>query len=163
MIWMKNTLIVFTSPNTQISVNDNYMKTIQMFEAEDGTRFSDGVECIRYETLLGQVNKCHGILRKAIDENCEFANGGGYVQQSPAAIAKFDAALEKLLKDYFDPYYEDIKLSEMYRRDPIGIIGRYLEGDVYSRLANALCWRRVTIDDHNREWGQPFYAPCTLR
>lgn len=131
------------------------MKPITRYEAIDGHTFKTAEECEKYERLLAELKRINAMLRRAVDEGCNFANGYGFVQQTPEALKRFDEAFAEFLAGYISQ-----ETANLYSKCPQGIVGRYLSdgGGAFYDAAYRLWVRRYSIDEENREWGQPFYA-----
>ena len=107
------------------------------YVADDGVEFRDWGEAHTYEKLL---LACNGLQNRigpvVIDDHLKFANGAGYVQRNLSEVELVRDGL-KLLANGQHPraYYEDSGKWALRR----------------------LHYRLDCIDDHGREWGQPYY------
>jgi hypothetical protein len=123
------------------------MKEVSLFQAEDGSRFENLKEAKKYEAILNQVNAIPFLNYE--DDNCSFANGGGYIQQSKGIIKMAEDKLLELANEWFKP--------EKPFTNPRGIVGRYC-CDSNMKALNRLYSRLQCIDSEGREWGQPYFA-----
>jgi len=131
------------------------MKATTVYRSDDGHDFRTGHDCLVYEGMLESLQSAARLLREPIDEECHFSNGGGFVQQVPEALARFDEHFEDILRTYLTD-----EVADKYKACPRGIVGRYLSdggGPLYDAAYRLWC-RRYAMDDHGREWGQPYYA-----
>lgn len=113
-------------------------------------RFTTGEGAMPVPSIVEDIRAVQAMLPRAIDEGCLFANGGGYIQHTPATFAAFLAAVQGL----FDKHAPS--LAKMFSAQPRGFVGRYLD-DGGSPLYSVYM-RICMIDDSYREWGQPYYA-----
>lgn len=85
-------------------------------------------------------------------EHYTFSSGDYYIQHIPHIV-------DKVQKEFLEFCYKrtgnKIYLSETVHRQ--GIIGRYLDDSGDSTLYKNW-YRFMCIDDHYREWGQPYFA-----
>lgn len=85
-------------------------------------------------------------------EHYTFSSGDYYIQHIPHII-------DKAQREFLDICYQitgsKIYLSETVNRQ--GIIGRYLD-DSGDSILYKNWYRFMCIDDHYREWGQPYFA-----
>jgi hypothetical protein len=125
------------------------MKTVSRFETADGKLFRDEKKAAVHEAEVKEVNRLKwSILPKKLD-TCEFANGGGYIQLTPAQVAEFMDGFENVIKTFYP------SLLEVYKRCPTGIIGRYLSDNEYPCYT---LWLLACQISHNRLYGQAYYA-----
>lgn len=124
------------------------MKQITQYKADDGKIFTNKSDCLVYDELIKKVNiimKPFGHLPE--DEDCSFANGGGYIKHKKTDVEKAKKLITALGNDTFN-----IKPKASF-----GWIGRYFDDSGYSCLYSA--WGRLSnIDRNGREWGQGYYA-----
>lgn len=129
------------------------MTAIQKYKSDSGREFSTPQDAMVADALFAIQNEVNKMLPSAIDDGCDFENGGGYVQQSEADIIAFKHGMRRLIVMEFG---ENSATLKRWDENPCGFVGRYLDdsgSDTY-RLYLRLC----CIDDQRREWGQPFYA-----
>ena len=102
------------------------------------------------KTLIDGIVAVDAMLPRAIDEGCAFANGGGYIQHTHEAVQVFLEATQRLFNEHTPT------LAGMFRENPRGIVGRYLDDNnsplyyLYGRISR--------IDGQHREWGQPYFV-----
>lgn len=133
------------------------MKQILIFQADDGTRFDNDQLCQRYEAQCEIINQAMALL-KPIPKNagCNFANGGGFIQQDKAAVLMaygmvLDVAENIAGKDVV------AKTKAAHEFAPRSIIGRYLDDSGHRAIYKA--WHRfLNMDAQWREWGQGYFA-----
>jgi hypothetical protein len=132
------------------------MKTITKYEAKDGSEFSSESACLSYENRLNKADKIMSRLKPLPkDSHCDFANGGGYLQQDLALVKECAEDILELVKGCIgNSLYNEIKGKAFKAR--FGIVGRYLcDGD---HPANRAWCRLGHIDNQGKEWGQGYYA-----
>lgn len=71
------------------------MRLVSKCVADDGTEFSDEMDCLNYEAICAKVKSVMGLLHPPIDDP-QFINGGGYIQQDQRAVTAVRDALESL-------------------------------------------------------------------
>lgn len=126
------------------------IKEVTMFESR-GRKFSDLAKAERWEAYNDALDKADAVLRSPVDKGCDFANGGGYIQQTPTACAKWLTLVTEAANKF-----ESSEVARMWNENPRGFVGRYLD-DGDSPLYRS--WVRVQrIDGASREWGQIYYA-----
>jgi hypothetical protein len=129
------------------------------FTTSDGARFSDNAKAEAHQALIADVEAAMAPLRpRPVDPSCNFANGGGYLQQDRDAVHTAKRALWRIFcgrpslkfawegKQGIDPL--TVHPSWVCRmldgsHDPLG--------EAYSRL---WCISDVTY----REYGQLYYS-----
>lgn len=128
------------------------MNIITKYKAVDGKEFVTELECRNHESHIEQASEVNKILPSAVDDNCSFVNGDGFIQQSPEDIAQFKKSLADLIGQKMG---EEVKLKFLFNSR--GIAGRIIDdsGETY---IYKLMTRLHCIDEQNREWGQVFYA-----
>lgn len=133
------------------------MKTQQIYIADDGTRFDDKDKCLKYESQCQRIDAVMNELRpKPEDQDCNFENGGGYLQQSESAVMFAYYALLEVAREVVgsDIVARTIEAGGFL---PWSIIGRYIDDSGHRSLYAA--WHRLmNLDDQWREWGQGYYA-----
>ena len=110
------------------------MKAITQYQADDGSIWSSEDKATDRDSLIARVQKAMTpIGPPLVDVKCRFANGHGYIQHSPRAVAQTRANLMPITKE---------RLKWWGAHDPL-----------------AAAWTRMScIDKQFREWGQPFFA-----
>lgn len=130
------------------------MKTIIKYKSESGREFDTQSGAAIADELFAKQNEVSMLLPQAVDDSCDFSNGGGYVQHTQQDIDKFTAGIRELIVLEFGENSATLKAWDT--GGPYGIVGRYLDdsnSDTY-RL-----WGRLySIDPRLREWGQGYYA-----
>lgn len=127
------------------------MKTVTIYEAPDGSRFNTQSECFSYESMLDILEAVKAPLGNATPDS----NGSNFIQHEKAAVRKFDAAFEKVIRTYFGK-----ECADLYHQFPRGFVWRLLS-DRQHPFNDAVCkagYRRQCIDERLREWGQPYFA-----
>lgn len=127
------------------------MKAIIKYQADNNRLFDTEKEAVKMDEILRLANEVNKLLPSAIDDSCQFANGGGYIQQSPEDIKAFSKALSELIA-----FECGVSEAQMFDEAPTGIVGRYLDDG--NRISYRLYLRLCCIDANNREWGQPYYT-----
>lgn len=129
------------------------MKPITQFQSETGRIFKDEESALKHDALFKAQNEVSKLLPQAVDDSCEFSNGGGFIQHTPNDIEAFSLGLRRLLAMEFG---DDSAIVKHWDAGNSGYIGRYLDnsGSNTYRLLD----RFLAIDKLGREWGQPFYA-----
>lgn len=131
------------------------MRAITKYQADDGKVFDSEQAAIKHDAKILSV-KCAYKLLKPTPKNdgCDFANGGGYVQQDPIKVQEFKRQIMLMGAEHHSKMEEWAK--NPMEVHPQSIVGRILS-DCDSTLYEA--WYRVMcMDDKFREWGQPYYA-----
>jgi len=141
------------------------MKTINVFVADDGSRFDDDAKCAEYEK---QCAACAEIMArlppKYDDGHCDFANGAGYIQHDATTLREVRDALTTLFESVYGP--SPLAGNNWYAQDRndhtvhASWVGRLI-GDCGHRAFNAAWYRIYCCDSKGREWGQPYYASHT--
>jgi hypothetical protein len=133
------------------------MKPITMYEAVDGSRHDTEEKARRRDILVDDVNVAlAGLVPKPDDPTCSFANGHGYVQQSPASVRECKRQLMAIAKHTIGGY-EHVWDADPDDVHPMGVAGRIIDDSGHRPLYVA--WSRLMcIDADAREWGQPYYA-----
>lgn len=128
------------------------MKQISKFKAIDGKLFDTEAECKKYEGYLTLIENAHAAIQSALDSSCDFANGGGFVQHNPLDLANFKSLVAQAIRSQLGD-----KHAQMFIDNPRGFIGRIID-DGDDKYLKGFIYRIWSIDNQNREWGQPFYA-----
>lgn len=129
------------------------MEKIIKFKAKDGKEFDIEGECTKYENLINDINLIMSNL-PAKPSDCEFTNGGGYLQHCRETLFSAKLAFLNLCKVYVNTTYVNAALET---RVGFMNLGRVLDDSNISPLYSS--WIRfVCIDENLREWGQPYYA-----
>lgn len=115
------------------------MKPVTVYEANDGTQFSNPVEASRRDNLLDEIKSVMLPLGEAKPlQTCE------YRQHSLGTVETVTTDILRLCSREFGQCFTNIR----------GIVGRYAD-DNNSPLAKAT-WRLHCIDSRGREWDQPY-------
>lgn len=127
------------------------IETVEMFAV--GTRKLETREAARlYRDALDAIDNLNGWLASPGETSeADFANGGCYVQQDPLRVAIYAQEAAAILKRFVGE-----KEAAMFRENPRGIVGRYLD-DGESPFY-AVWYRMCRIDADSREWGQPCFV-----
>lgn len=131
------------------------MKQITRYIAEDSTSFGSKQECSEYETLCERVKKIMSQLSEPpLDENCQFANGYGYIQHNPVVFRKVRNELLDEFSTKID--HKWITQSKSDGAHP-SWVGRLVSD--YNIKAYYTAWHRIQCTDKDfREFGQVYYA-----
>lgn len=124
------------------------MEIITKYKAEDGSVFNSEYDCMQYERLCLMVNEFMQELNPLPKENgCNFANGGGYIQQKKRPVERAKKEIVDLGKRW---------LASKHNWS-FNSIGRLFDDSGVKCLYHA--WGRLSnIDTQYREWGQGYYA-----
>lgn len=131
------------------------MKEVTRYQADDGKVFDTADKAIAHDAKVLSIKSAYKLLKDTPkNDGCDFANGGGYVQQDPVKVQEFKRQIMLMGATHH------AKMAEWARNPqevhPQSIVGRILS-DCDSLLYSA--WNRVMcMDDKFREWGQPYYA-----
>jgi hypothetical protein len=126
------------------------MKTITQYQAEDGRIFNNKAECLNHDAVLRNIDFVMHRMPKR-PQTSEFENGDGYIQHNPQTVELVKNALIDMWQGE-----ENFKLESRAHPARYSILGR-----IFSECNSPLAvpWQRLCcIDDHYREWGQPFFA-----
>lgn len=132
-------------------------ESVIRYKATDGTTWDTEAKADERDRKLAWIARVMAPLRPRPDD-MGFANGRGYVQQSPPTVAMVKAALFREAAIEQAWYFNDHRGAH----DPEGvnprshILGRILD-DSRSVFYTPWC-RLMCIDAQGREWGQPCYA-----
>jgi len=131
------------------------MKPVTKYQADDGRIFDTEQDAIKHDAKVLSVKDAYKLLKPTPqDDGCDFANGGGYVQQDPIKVQEFKRQIMLMGAEHHSKMAEWAK--NPMEVHPQSIVGRILS-DCDSTLYGA--WNRVMcMDDKFREWGQPYYA-----
>ena len=132
------------------------MEKVTKFKAVDGTEFSKENDCVKYELLIKRVERIMSVLPQTPkNDNCSFANGGGYIQHDKTIIRHTKVQLLELMKEYIDhKWIQDTIDNENVHSSYVG----RLVSDYNIKPLNDAWYRFMCIDEDNREWGQPYFA-----
>jgi len=131
------------------------MIEIAKYKAIDGKEFDDKEKCIDYEALIKKVDSIMGVLPKLPNKDCNFSNGGGYIQHEPSILNTVKRDLLGVIKKYVDHKWVQQSIDDPTIHS--SYVGRLLNDYSISPLEKA--WDRfMCIDKYQREWGQPYYA-----
>lgn len=122
------------------------MRTLTKHEAKDGSLHDAVVDALKRDAYIEALDAADAILGPKPD-----ANGANYVQHERGRIEDYIAAIVEALGTY-----ESARLSLMFRENPRGIVGRYLD-DSRSPAYRA-SYRVMCIDADDKEWGQPYFV-----
>ncbi len=106
------------------------MRSVTVYEAEDGSRWNTEDKAMERDGLILLVAARESTLRpRPSGPGARYSSGNGYLQHPPGTRTD----LAGWLTDHG------------WNRDSQGPIGK-------------LGWRVHCMDDHDREWGQPYFA-----
>lgn len=125
------------------------MKTITMYESDDGGLFRDLGACLKRDA---EVAICRAVLSPLGDVRLEHNE---YVQHDPAVVVAVRAAFVRAapLKTA-NGYAEALRAIESGATLATSLIGRLLDAQPWDRAWGRLC----CIDEQGREWNQPYFA-----
>lgn len=132
------------------------MKQITKYQASDGTEFYAKKECSDYEALIERINFIMARLKPLPeDKNCDFSNGGGFVQQSELSFksVKFDLLCE--IKKHINHKWVEHTMND--EGVHLSYVGRLIS-DKDIRPITSAWYRLMCTDKQYREWGQPYFA-----
>jgi hypothetical protein len=133
------------------------VKTLRIFESEDGERFDTEAECKAHEDLCSEIEKILDTLSPLPEDDAlKFVNGEGYIQHDAATVASVRVALLKIAQRYSKnpPWFQQaIDDPSIHSSWASRLIGDACPSPLYE------AWNRIAcIDKSSREWGQPFFA-----
>lgn len=130
------------------------MKAITQFQSDDGTIFNTAEQAVERDVLVQKLAVIMSQLNPRPKGDMDFANGGGYIQQTAEALEKVKGQLLDLMAGHVD---QDLIDETRDGKRHQSHIARYLDDGGQSPLLDA--WYRLLFTDaKNREWGQMFYA-----
>ena len=123
---------------------------IQKYQTRDKREFTNYELAEQHEKLLDRIDNVVSML-VPIPDTCEFSNGHGFIRQDPRLVQ----VVKESILDLWDG---DLKTKLKAKNVPAhwSIIGRIFS-DENSPLQKPW-YRLICIDEHGREWGQPFFA-----
>ena len=121
-----------------------------MFQADDGQLFVKKMDAQAHEELTNLVKKLKKAVLPAKFDDCDFANGSGFIQLSQRDVTTLTNEFLTAIETYHKSWFSKAKAN------PKGFIGRYL-CDSNSPLYETYSLLNQ-IDSANRLWGQPYYA-----
>lgn len=126
--------------------------------AEDGSEHQTQEEAERRDRLAKELHLLDQLLRpRPSDPGCNFANGGGYVQQDPVRAMHYRDGLLALASDHGAGAvilkYKKLAPYEV----GFSMAGRIIDDCCPKVLVEA--WSRlICLDSKYREWGQGYFA-----
>jgi hypothetical protein len=130
------------------------MKSATRYIAEDGTEFRSEADCISHEALCAEIAEVMSTLpARPDDDGCNFSNGGGYIQHSPAAFYTAREALLRMAGRIFPhKWFEQSIADKSIHPSWAG----WMIDEASAPLSRAW-YRFMCVDADLREWGQPFF------
>lgn len=129
------------------------MKEQSIYIADDSTRFDSEIECMKYEVMCKEIE----LIAKPLGikpDDCDFANGGGYIQHNNPNLVKIELAKYLYAKD---PKIKAAKQIIDGEDINMSWVGWYIDG--MGRCVNNLISRLSCINYiSNREYGQPYFV-----
>lgn len=123
-------------------------------------RVNTSQDALALQVKCDDGSKVLGLLPKAIDNDSQFASGGGFVRHPNEAVETFIAALRQLIDRHYVSGEGNLSRANVlqdFDQAPrsLGLLMRLTDSDniicpVYERLCR--------IDEDGREWGQISYA-----
>lgn len=113
------------------------MRTVTIYEADDGSRWDQESDAACRDELVAKVKEIMAPLgeRHAEPGDSDYENGSGYVQHDPDVVASIRPRFSEL---WMATYGDDVADRP--------------------NLMWAARYRLSCIDVYGREWGQPYYA-----
>lgn len=123
------------------------MRVITKYQSNDGAQFDSAADAEKRDRLVDRVNSALTLLKS---KPSWFK---GYIQQDYFVAKNFKAAIIEMAKtECPDPIWNE----PIDKINPMGWAGRLLD-ESSPPLYRA--WHRVMcIDEHGREWEQPYYV-----
>lgn len=127
------------------------MQVITKIQAVDGKLFDTEADCIKHEKIIDEIKDAMSTLNP-IPTDCDFSNGGGFIQQDISVVSK---AMVRIVE------IAGIEKKPKFTNDPFscrfGVIGRCIDDGGNPDIWRA--WSRfMNIDNLVREWGQSYFA-----
>lgn len=133
------------------------MKKISKYEADDGTEFDNEKECLDYENLIKKVDKIMSELPSLPkDDNCEFSNGGGFINHDKTILRKVQINILKEIKKYIN--HDWVQQTIDNENAHPSYVGRLIDEHYKIRPLGKAWYRFMCIDKFGREWGQVYFA-----
>ena len=130
------------------------MEQITKFKAIDGTEFYSENECLDYENLIARVNAIMGKLPVRPNDT-DFINGEGFIQHEKSDLITTRIAILEICKEYINHKWVQQTMDNETVHP--SWVGRLL-GDYGIKPLEKAWDRFYCIDNHFREWGQPYFA-----
>ena len=131
------------------------MEIITKYRAFAGSEFSGEHECDVHEVNCNYANAIISELEDKPD-NCEFSNGGGYIQHDLNEVLRLRIEFLEFCKRYTDHKWIQETINGGFDVDSSWagrIIGECAPNSIYK------VWYRFScIGKDGREWGQPYYV-----
>ena len=130
------------------------MKTVLKYVADDGSEFESEQQCVEYEDLAKEVNDLLALLPER-PSNCDFSNGGGYIQHDKDIFLNMREALLKIVMRYSTHRWirEALEKPEVHP----SWVGRIINDSCPRPIRSA--WDRIHCTSKDfKEYGQPYYA-----
>ena len=122
------------------------MKKITQYKSDDGLIFNSGEECLKYESILKEVNDF--LKQFPNPDDYDLSGGKGYIQHKPGTYAIMEDKLVELSNKYL---IWDEKFTKFGY-----YLGRVLD-DSGIKCLNRLSYRLMCIKD-DKEYDQPYFA-----
>jgi hypothetical protein len=123
------------------------MKEGLIYQAEDGTQFTNKALCLAYESEAAEVEEIIDKLHP-LPATDKFSSGEGYLQHAPEVFVWVRAELLEIVKRHYNHIHDDCNQ---------GFAGRVIDDSGIKYLKKAW-WRIMCTDEQFREWGQPYFA-----
>jgi hypothetical protein len=129
------------------------MKIVTRFESNDGHIWDSEEKAIARDKMIEDVKKAMRFLPEPPSE-CDFANGGGYIDHTASAVFATKSELIELSRPFLGEWME--RQTQPLTEIHASWFGRLLDGG-HEPLERA--WSRMMcITPNGREFGQPYYA-----
>jgi len=133
------------------------MKELIKYVSDDNTEFSCKTDCVEYEKLCERIKQVMSVLRQKPDD-CNFLNGGGYIQHTPADVVLVKQGLGLIAAEVFNlSWLKKDASNNPEQVNPYSIVYRYIS-DSRNNCLNSAWFRLMCIDNQYREWGQIYFA-----
>lgn len=136
------------------------MKSLTVYEANDGSRWDTPAQASERDELLAAVEAAMQPLGKH-DDGCAFVNGAGYYQHTQEACDAARNGLWSLTRRPLELWIANQREKYGTTEDEVS----KCHPSWFLRMLDGSCpplekaWSRFyCMDDQCREWGQPYYA-----
>lgn len=127
------------------------MKKISIYECNDGTRFDSEKQAAEYDILLSKCNNINDAIGRKVELEYD-----QYVQRDVETVKKQWKAFCDIVAEAIPPYLgiaRECGNGTMHRSH----IGRVI-GDYNIKCLCDLYFRFECVDNHGREYQQPYFA-----
>lgn len=132
------------------------MKVVSRYEALDGTLYDTQKACLKRDRMIQRIRRITDTWPKVPDDdNCNFANGHGYLQWTEKQFLAAKKAILTILAGEFkkgSTEYAAILNPKTHLSWPCRM------ADDMDHLTDRPLNRLYCVDSRFREWGQPYFA-----